>query len=1141
MTKPLRFSSFPSLPPCRLVRRTLGSVLVIGSLSSGSPAQQAGSPVPAAPQTVPPTAPAQTAPAPTPPATPAQPSSQPTPPKTGPANPNPSVPGQPTTNPTGNPTANPTGAPTTVNPPPKPDDTRRPQGVGNPLLLSSPENANAPILYYDRNGRRINRPQQGQGEFGTYQRGPIRTSAEERSRALSDFAENFFEYPRQLILSRRASLQRQYEPRPPAGVPESVPTDAGGTTVPATVPPTVPSTVPSTTVPPTAVPPASASPTVVSPIAVSPTGAPLTVPVAAPAPVLASAVVVPPAAPTGTPTDAFREFADPLSQLSRNVSASVPADYLLAPGDRLTVRFGSATLATREFVRTVDSQGNLSVEGLGRVNVAGQTLERAERLLTRSLARLYRGVRAEIALTELRTINVTITGDAFAPGTYTIPSVATAFNLLYAAGGPTAEGTLRRIRVLRRGRVVGELDFYAFLTGSGRVADIPLQSGDVLNIPGRLSRVTIEGEVRRPAIFELTERETLQDALRFAGGVKASAVDQRVQITTVDPGAARVLRDINLRDRGTFGRLPIYDGDIVSVFSVRPQVTNLVTIEGAVDQPGDYALAPGMRVSDLVRRSRGILNEAYPERADLYRWQPDNTLRLVRIDLAKALGNDPEANVSLQRWDRLRIYSRQEVEWTGRREVTIRGAVQRPGIYDRSDGMRIRDLLLMAGGPTPEAYLPRAFLLHQRPDASFSYREVRVGEAIKGNPEDDVLLEDNDVLAIYRVNEAQFQPEHVVTITGEVVSPGIYPRGDGMKITDLVRLAGGFKPSAAGVLVQAHGRRSPESADPRNPQRPPVTVPFDRTGTIPADADRPLDDGDVITVQSLGGYKERVEIVYVRGAVANPGPIVVTSNKMHLSEAIAAAGGLRPEAFPEGTEFDRKRELIASEKQRSLTALISQLNDILNRDTFQREQAKADVERLKTISQATSSSNSTLIPGLGGSTPASSTAVNVANNLPPRDLVTAPRSLGEDDLVPGGSLAVDLPQALLNPKSAEDVILMDGDVITIPETPSTVQVVGAVTNGRGVVYRAGATPSYYIERTGGFTRDAATDRVIVIRYGGGILPLNKVKSIRPGDIILVPTKVLAPRLSSGNNPFESFIRSLAGTAITIRVLDSLFR
>lgn len=836
------------------------------------------------------------------------------------------------------------------------------------------------------------------------------------------------------------------------------------------------------------------------------------------------------------PVNAFSDVADPLSQLQRNVSASIPAGYQLAGGDALILRYGSPTRAATELSRTVDAQGTILLDGVGRLVIRGLTLEQAEKRLRERLGRLYKRVEVSLTLKELRTISITVSGEAFAPGTYVVPAVATAFNVLYAAGGPTIDGSLRQIELRRRGVLVGTMDVYKFILVGSEAGDLSLQPGDLLYIPPRLGRVTLNGEVRRPAVFEMTPDETLRDALRYCGGVKPSGVDQRVQVRTVDPGSARVLRDVDLRDRTQVDRMPLYDGDVVEAFSVRAVLANRVTIEGAVDQPGDYALANGMRIADLLERARGPLGEAFLGRADLYRWNADNTLALIPVDLDKALAGDPSANLPLARWDRLKVYGRSEVAWTGRRDVSVRGAVRRPGVYYRSDNLRVRDLLLLAGGPTPDAVFERAVLLRQRPDGTFRYEYLNLKT---GAASLDTALQNNDVLAVYRVGEAQWAPEHLVSIHGEVVAPGVYPRGEGMRVSDVLVLAGGFRPGAGGRVVVAHPRRSADQ-----PETAMSVVEFDARGRCAPQDDLPLEDGDVVTVRGTGGFKNRVEIVTIRGAVNRPGPVVLSSNKMRLSDALREAGGLRPEGYADGVEFYRNPVLLASAGQRSLTRIISSLNDLLNQSSFEREQAKSDLERIKAAGTATQSSTPLPLPGLGqssdGATTGSVAAVAIAGQLSRRDLVSSPRVLLSEELQPNGNIAVSVADAMRHPGGSDDILLADGDTITIPERPSTVQVVGAVFNARGVLHKPGAGLDHYVANAGGFTPDAARDRIVVIHAGGGLIPSDKARELKPGDVIVVPTRVMAEKLSNRANNLDGVFRSITNSAIVYRLATTLF-
>ena len=831
--------------------------------------------------------------------------------------------------------------------------------------------------------------------------------------------------------------------------------------------------------------------------------------------------------------DAFSNLADPISQLFSNVSASAPANYQLSGGDSLTLRYWSPTMEAHELTLKVDPTGGITIPDLGRIIVRGQSMEQAEAAIRERMKRIYRNADVSLSLKELRTMPVTVSGESFYPGTYTVPAVVTALNMLYATGGPTTDGTLRKIEVRRRGSLVSTIDFYKFLITGDQTSDLPLQPGDVIYIPGRLNRVKVRGEVRRSAIYELTESENLKDVLLYAGGIKPSGVAQRIQVSTLHPGSERVLRDVDITDLKANSSLAVYDGDTVDIFSVRNTLVNKVTIEGPVDQPGEYAITPNMTVADLVERSRGMLSDAYPTVAHLYRYNPDNTLTMIPVNLEKALARDPASNLPLTRWDRLTVYTRQEVAWTGRREVTVRGAVKNQGIYYRSDNMRVSDLLMLAGGTLPNAYMDMAVLLHQKADGSYIYEYLSLAEALKSTSGQNTVVKDRDILAVYRVDEANFTPEHSVSIFGEVVSPGKFPRGEGMKLSDALHIAGGITPRAGDRILVGHSRTSLNAV--------PVNVPVSLVGDTPQN-DLVLQDGDLITIQGKGDYQEKPYVVNVTGAVNRPGPVILHGKSSRLTDAIKEAGGLKPNAYPLGVEFIRDPSQLVTAGQTQLATVVSKLNDLLNSREYQRELAKSDVERMKVIGSIKSSSLPLSIPGISSSIPdisSSSLPSAGTSSLFSRDLVSAPRVLQADDIVPKGNVFVDMPAAIKKPGSQADMTLLDGDKINIPEAPTTVQVIGAVIHSRSIVYQENTPLSEYIAESGGYTSDAATDRILVIRMGGGLTPINKLKKLEPGDVILVPTKVLAAKLTSKQNDIDSIFRSLTNSALIVLVAKKL--
>ncbi|MGO8673108.1 MAG: SLBB domain-containing protein [Capsulimonadaceae bacterium] len=829
--------------------------------------------------------------------------------------------------------------------------------------------------------------------------------------------------------------------------------------------------------------------------------------------------------------DAYQQVGDPLATTLQQVVASAPTNYQLSGGDQVILRYSSPTLEEQMVRLRVDSAGGVDVPTAGRVIVRGDTLGQAETAITARMQPFYRDVVATLELGPLRTIPVTVSGASFYPGTYQVSAVTTAFNLIYATGGPTRDGSMRGIQVLRGGKVVATLDVYRLLQGG--TGDVGLQAGDVIYYPGYASRVAVRGEVRRPAVFELKDNETLADALQFAQ-VKPSGVTQRVLVSTVDPGSSRLLKDVDVNDPANARAVKLYDGATVDVFSVRNDLVNKVTVDGAVDQPGDYALTPGMTVADLVESARGVTSETYTTRADLYRYNADTTLTHIPVDLDKALARDPAANILLTRWDRLHVYAREDVAFIGRRDVAVRGAVRHAGIYYRSDNLRVKDLLLQAGGTMPEAYTPHAALLHQRPDGSYAYEFIDLDEAMKENPADNVMLLDHDVLAVYTTAQAQFVPRHTFSIKGEVVTPGTdYPRGDGMRLSDALRLAGGPTPQAGDLIQLAHARQD-QGTLPTNVTYSP------QTGAVHPDP--LLQDGDVITLPGRGSFQETPWVVNVAGAVNRPGPVILSGPQARLSDVIREAGGLKPEAYPEGAEFSRNDANLESTQQLRLTQVIDRVNNILNDAEYQRALAQSDLQRIAAYGSASRPTAQIGIPGYTQQQQGSATPVPEAgaSNLFSRDLVSPPRRLTMAELRSSGNIAVNLAAALRHPGSEDDVTMQDGDIINVPVKPTTVEIVGAVFRSQGVVFRSGEPIQYYIDRAGGFTPDAARDRVLIIHVGGGLIPAQKVHSLQPGDVILVPTGVLAAKIHDHANDFNTIFTSLTTGVLTILVATKLF-
>lgn len=804
--------------------------------------------------------------------------------------------------------------------------------------------------------------------------------------------------------------------------------------------------------------------------------------------------------------------------------------YQLGPGDSLRIRVTSTTEEPQEFDVRVDNSGNIVAPISGRVRtVRGQTLSQLQAALRQEIREYRRNASVEVNLLELRSMSITVMGEIHAPGSYEVPAVATLFQMLHMAGGPTERGSFRSIQLRRAGNVAHTFDLYEFLLFGDPRQDRVLQPGDVIFVPASGPRVRLEGEFLRPGLYELAEKERFSSTLKLGGGLKPSAVAQRVSIESVRPGVAKVLVDVNASSQLPENNPTLYDGDIVKAMSVRPELANVISVEGAVDQPGNYAFKAGMRVSDLIDAARGALPEASMERADLFRRNQDLSTTLIPIRLGDLRG---QSNFELQPFDRLVIYSAKDLAWAQSYRVEVLGAVRNPGSYTRSQGMRVQDLLRMAGGTHGAASENGIFL--QRYDGSgkpSTLLRLQLSRVASGDTEQNVLLEDRDVISVYTVEQASYHVQAVVEIRGAVQRPGFYPRAQGLTLDDLLALAGGLLPDASSSVEIAGAYQPSTTASTKL--------------TLGSSASRQflLKDGDTITVPSDASKRSRVRTVMIMGAIARPGPYTITDGEQNLSGLIQRAGGLTKQAFPEGAQFFRKPELLVSSSQMTLAPRIIQALAIVNDAEYRRAVAQADLLKLQAIRNVTSSGSITAIPGLGlpASQPELSIQGDVVKAVLDRETVTKARPLTESDFVPAGNINVQVDKALSRPNSIDDVILMDGDIILVPERPTSVSVAGALVLPSAVVFTPGQNVQFYVDRSGGPTLDAAIDQILVIKANGLVIKANMKTKVELGDMIFMPTKVMALRLGEQQSNLEKAGRVLSNGAIVYALIRSILR
>ncbi|MEY2653067.1 MAG: hypothetical protein RLZZ524_94 [Pseudomonadota bacterium] len=421
----------------------------------------------------------------------------------------------------------------------------------------------------------------------------------------------------------------------------------------------------------------------------------------------------------------------------------VPSDYVIGPGDELQLRaWGSIDI---DFRAVVDRNGQINIPRVGTVGVAGVKAADIDAHLRGHVGRVFRNFSLNVTLGQLRSIQVFVVGQARRPGGYTVSSLATLVNVVFASGGPNGNGSMRNVQLKRAGKVVGEIDLYDFILNGNNGPDVRLLPGDVVVFNPAGPRVAVTGALDNPGIYELkTAGETIAALLAYGGGTGASTDLSTAQLERLDrstPRAPRVVNKVELA--GAVSNMPLRDGDILTLFKVQPKFSNAVTLRGNVASPLRYPYTPGMRVSDLIpdrealitpdyyqrknklvqfiegrdvteakleRDVRNLLDEPNWEYAAIERLNSDRVaMELIPFNLAKAvIDKDPSQDPVLQPGDVVTIFGRADIKNPVARQnrlVRVQGEVRAPGIYQIGAGETLPDLIARAGGLTPEAYV----------------------------------------------------------------------------------------------------------------------------------------------------------------------------------------------------------------------------------------------------------------------------------------------------------------------------------------------------------------------------------------------------------------------------------------------------
>ncbi|MCC6485732.1 MAG: SLBB domain-containing protein [Armatimonadetes bacterium] len=513
------------------------------------------------------------------------------------------------------------------------------------------------------------------------------------------------------------------------------------------------------------------------------------------APVLSSPVLLPPG-PQGLQVTPFGyDFFNAGSEGFQPIpNLPAPAEYPLGPGDYVRVILTSPVGQETNLQLLVDALGRVQIPNVGLIKVSGMTVLGAQQAIAGQVRAKFPALMTQVALSSIRPIQVFVIGEVKKPGSYVLPGLSTLLNALYSAGGPSMTGSLRTIRVERNKQTLATVDLYDILLKGDRSKDLTLQSGDSVFVPALGPTVTVLGEVRRPAIYEINGPTDVGDVLRMAGGASGLASLSDVRIERVVGSTKKIMMDLALSSpTAPDWRIPLQNGDSVLVRPVLDDAANRVEIIGHVKRPGAYELSDAMTLSALVQRAEGFDDtEIFLDRATVIRVTPDGGTQLLSANLRGAMAREASQDIALQPRDRVIIYSLEEAASLNR-TVGIEGEVSRPGVYERKENMRLRDLIIAAGGAKPEAYgvveIGRA---DPAENGQLQVLTVNLAKAMDGAETDNLILQDRDQVSVRNRRDAQVQAE-VVYLAGEVKYPGPYAlTARGEKLSSLIARAGGL-------------------------------------------------------------------------------------------------------------------------------------------------------------------------------------------------------------------------------------------------------------------------------------------------------------------------------------------------------------
>ena len=761
-------------------------------------------------------------------------------------------------------------------------------------------------------------------------------------------------------------------------------------------------------------------------------------------------------------------FANSPQTFAPMMDIAIPAGYIIGPGDKISVQvFGKEK---DELELTVNREGQIIFPAHGPFTVSGLSFNEMKRLLTARIKEKVIGVDVVVGIASLRSMRVFVLGDAHKPGPYTLSSLSSVTHAIFAAGGISDIGSLRNIQLKRAGKLVTTLDLYDLLIKGDSRSDVLLQSGDVIFIAPKGNTISVEGEVRRPAIYELSQNENFNDVLAMSGGLLPTAFAKTTRVERYNQDSLRTVVNIDLTKTSDLAK-EAHSGDAVYVMKAAEMFEQSITVIGAVTRPGKYQWQTGQRITDIFPNIDSHLLHSADLNYSIVVREIDiaRNIEILQFDIAKAISApNSKDNIVLQGNDKILVFTNviklidskinlDSLAFTQDNLAKKEQELAKDKYKQKQFWLKYGDSEQVAQLDTEEA---AAAKLVEQSIAQFSGGELEEELDLK-----ELTLFSRQRLLMPIIEKLKRQgksgqPIQLVEADGEVKFPGIYPLARNARVSDLIAAAGGLTESA--YTVRAEVSRN-QVINHRAQQ---TSLMFSLSAALAGDEKDNvlLSSKDRLNIHQVPAWSEN-SVVELRGEFVFPGKYTVRRGES-LADLITKAGGFTKFAHQEGSVFTRVQ--LREIEQQNLIKLTADLRiEMASKSMTDQNysQSYAEVQQM---------------------------LADMAN------------------VQPVGRLVLDLPRVMNNKNY--DVLLEGGDVLYVPTLKNSINVVGQVQVTSSHIYDINLSADDYLAQSGGSKKRADEDRIYIISANGSIKMMESANwfssdagdNLKPGDTIVVP-------------------------------------